>query len=644
MAGAPASIREDVGSEDLTVISPMYIAIVEKQKLGTMPISEWENGVLNVVRNNTKDGVIDWNIVSKILNQVVDAVNNGEMQEIDGMPTSLRPFVSQLGKEMPYIGAPTSRPIRGEPKSIEGKSITVSVLKPEATWFSSPVSGEFFPSTVEIGEFDKFGGEKGKSGAYFVGEGEVDMGGNAPNKLVKVEYFVVKNTDGSIGGLWWREPGQKWKEGQYEYLPDQKTVTKIVCEGRGCQLREDDLNAGVKYLLDKGWISQASTAPQEPTSKKAIQGDPVSGKDTYFAGKPLKAGVFYTTDDLGVAVEKTDGGTWYKWKSGDGNYYEGLWANNKFADYSQIQPNIFKVNGVQVASSDFEFTPTPLNATIPNVNFWTEKLAIRNAIDGKAFPYIPSASALIANTDRIYWFTGDQSPLVKPSKNYDGTVVEGKQKQVVYAGGYSDHPDVLGKNPNISISELDSAMEKSIGTGQIWGIDLSGESWCNPCKNFNPTVDTLAATNPSDSVQYVYLSVDDMYDSRVDFDQAMALVGKYGYVGNVSFPTMIFIQDGKVVGGNIAQSFLTMQPSDYVNTINSFIAGAGTQIGTTSTSPTTIAPIPTFSTKPAGNVPAELQGYQDMAVNTLRYNQSHNIKVSDIKVDKNKDTNITTIT
>jgi uncharacterized membrane protein YgcG len=121
--------------------------------------------------------------------------------------------------------------------------------------------------------------------ATFTGKGTVKGRGNAPDTDMTVFYAVVKNPDGSVGGLWYKDAGGKWQEGDYKYHPKTGEIETIVCDmGGACSLRASDWKEGIKYVVDSKWAMPTVSAPPTAGSlpKEKVWGaQPVEkGKDS----------------------------------------------------------------------------------------------------------------------------------------------------------------------------------------------------------------------------------------------------------------------------------------------------------------------------------------------------------------------------
>ena len=234
-----------------SIISPIIKSVTEKAdstalSVGAIQFTDYDRKVLELKDKYTKGGVVDFVGIYNELSKIVEGARTGSIT-LPGTPASIR---GDIG-----VGSP----------------ISVS-LEQRQSWFSTPVEADVLYPSFKYGVSDEIGGPKGKGkGVYFKGAGDVDFGGVVGKKQVEVEYFVGEGKDGKVGNLFWREPGTKWFEGDYKYLPDQSAVTGITCRGMTCQLHEDDLNIGVKYIVDKGFDSFVKGGVTEKVSLPVVE-------------------------------------------------------------------------------------------------------------------------------------------------------------------------------------------------------------------------------------------------------------------------------------------------------------------------------------------------------------------------------------
>jgi hypothetical protein len=209
-------------------LSPIFEALDERSYLSAiLPYNEWETKVLDAREKHTDNGVVDYAGAEAELQSVVAAARAGQVG-IQGVPQTL--YEGEVGSRYP---------------------VEASVVKREPTGFGfeTPAYAEPEIGSFEFGNASEHGVPGKGRGWYFTGKGDVNYGGVVGSKLVSVQYFVGTNDDGTVGSLYWREPGGKWREGDYTYKPGTKEVSTVVCTGRECQLHEDDLKAGISYVL-----------------------------------------------------------------------------------------------------------------------------------------------------------------------------------------------------------------------------------------------------------------------------------------------------------------------------------------------------------------------------------------------------------
>lgn len=275
------------------------------------------------------------------------------------------------------------------------KPITINIpLKPEVGFFEpSPVYGEVLYPSIKVGKAKDLGGpDIDKEGAYFKGIGTVDFGGADGKKEVTVEYFVVKGTGDRIESLWWREPNTKWYEGDYVYKPNTREVSTVLCSGRTCQLHEDDLKAGINYIVDKGWrnwegiaptptptaqlsptVSENITQPATPqiTPKNILKGlTPLSSAEK--TGRNIKESV----ESMAILAKLPS--TDINWKSAVMNLYN-YYTDKETGktDYIKVYNDIVRL-GIPLMPPSIP-APTPVSATakmpelVLNVQQSTEK-------------------------------------------------------------------------------------------------------------------------------------------------------------------------------------------------------------------------------------------------------------------------------
>ncbi len=205
------------------------------------------------------------------------------------------------GDEKSEILKVESKPVSVDVIPIKTAGINVDLFKAGAL--------EYKPqeSSMKWGKSEDVGGPEGAGeGVYFKGKGEVDYGGAVGKKEVDVEYFVVRNSDGSVGGLYWKEPGMGWRAGDYKYMPNTKEVMTIQCMGKACQLHEDDLRAGVNYIIGKNWdipsVSKEVTPSGVPSETKPTESKLPSEKPSI------------PTENLPKLVKPTDENQFKQWK------------------------------------------------------------------------------------------------------------------------------------------------------------------------------------------------------------------------------------------------------------------------------------------------------------------------------------------